>query len=182
MRSLLLILSLVSVLMSHAQTKIYLTVGNDTRTATLADNDASAALLAMLADGPLTISMSDYGGFEKVGDLPQSLPASDTRITAQPCDIMLYLGRSMVIFYGSNTWSYTRLGRMDGMSASALREFLGSGNINLTLSLTDLSGITEITAVPESGETVFNLKGNIVAERPLAPGIYIINGKKTIIR
>lgn len=169
--------------MTSAQTKITLNVGSKTMTATLIDNEATEALNLMLADGPISITMSDYGGFEKVGTLPQSLPASDTRITAQPGDIMLYQGNQMVIFYGSNTWSYTRLGRIDGATASDLKQFLGNGSITLVISPASPDAISEIDIDPEDIQTVYDIHGRIINlnGRPLSDlpsGIYTVNGKK----
>lgn len=102
-RFILVFISLTATIMAMAQNKLYLTVGNRTMTATLAENAATRSLARLLESEPVTVNMSDYGSFEKVGELPQSLPASDSRITATPGDIMLYQGQNMVIFYGSNT-------------------------------------------------------------------------------
>jgi hypothetical protein len=114
---------------------LYLHIGQQVLTAALTDNSSTAALKELLAGGPLTIEMSDYGGFEKVGSFGRSLPRNDTRITAGPGDLILYQGNSFVIFYGSNAWSYTRLGKINGVSQSELRNILGSGNVTVTLSL-----------------------------------------------
>lgn len=168
--------------MASSQTKVLLKAGANTMTATLADNDATRELTRLLEQGDITISMSDYGGFEKVGALPQSFPTSNTQITTVPGDIMLYQGNQMVIFYGSNSWSYTRLGKIDGATASNLRQFLGNGNITLTLSLESSSGIENVTADNNKEEIVYDLNGRRITKKPLAPGIYIINGKKTIVR
>lgn len=168
--------------MSLAQTKINLTVGDKTMTATLVDNAATRELMALLSQGPVTIEMDDYGGFEKVGALPQSLPTSNRQITTQPGDIMLYQGRNMVIFYGSNSWSYTRLGKIDGASAGGLRQFLGNGSVSVRLSLDSGSGIEEIRAENLGQVKVYDLWGNPANTRPLRSGIYIINGRKTLIK
>ena len=168
--------------MASSQTKVLLKVGGNTMTATLTDNEATRELTKLLEHGDLTIRMSDYGGFEKVGALPQSLPTSNTQITTEPGDIMLYQGNQMVIFYGPNSWSYTRLGKIDGATASNLRQFLGNGNITMTLSLESSAGIGDVTADANKEEIVYDLNGRRVNKKPLAPGIYIINGKKTIIR
>ena len=167
--------------MSNYQTKILLSAGNQTMTATLADNSASRELVSLLQKEPITIEMSDYGGFEKVGMLPQSFTTSNSQITTQPGDIMLYQGNNMVIFYGSNSWSYTPLGKIDDATADDLREWLGAGDISLTLSQ-DASSATG-TVVYDNGEPaiVYDLNGNRVPQSPLSPGIYIINGKKTVI-
>ena len=168
--------------MASSQTKVVLKVGGNTMTATLTDNEATRELTKLLEHGDLTIRMSDYGGFEKVGALPQSLPTSNTHITTEPGDIMLYQGNQMVIFYGSNSWSYTRLGKIDGATSDSLRQFLGNGNITMTLSLESSAGIGDVTADANKEEAVYDLNGRRVNKKPLAPGIYIINGKKTIIR
>ena len=146
------------------------------------DNAATRELQALLEKGPITIQMSDYGGFEKVGTLPQSFMTSNSQITTEPGDIMLYQGNNMVIFYGTNSWSYTRLGRIDGATADNLRQFLGSGSISVTISLASSTGVAGIADGDNETETMFDLNGNPVGSRPLSPGIYIVNGKKTLIR
>ena len=168
--------------MASSQTKVLLKVGGNTMTATLTDNEATRELTKLLEQGDITIRMSDHGGFEKVGALPQSLPTSNTQITTVPGDIMLYQGNQMVVFYGSNSWSYTRLGKIDRATASNLRQILGNGNITLTLSLESSSGIENVTADGNKEEIVYDLNGRRITKKPLAPGVYIINGKKTIVR
>ena len=115
---------------SEESAEMKVQIGNYTFTATLEDNDAAKALKDML---PITVSMHDNGGFEKVGTLPGSLPANHTQITGHEGDIILYLNDQLVLFYGSNSWSYTRLGHIDDLTH--WREALGSGNITATLSL-----------------------------------------------
>ena len=168
--------------MASSQTKVLLKVGGNTMTATLTDNEATRELTKLLEHGDLTIRMSDYGGFEKVGALPQSLPTSNTQITTEPGDIMLYQGNQIVIFYGSNSWSYTRLGKIDGATTSNLRQFLGNGDITLTLSLDSSAGMENVTGDAIKEEIIYDLNGRRITKKPLAPSIYIINGKKTIIR
>ena len=168
--------------MASSQTKVRLKVGDATMTATLTDNEATRELTKLLEQGDITIRMSDYGGFEKVGALPQSLPTSNTQITTVPGDIMLYQGNQMVIFYGSNSWSYTRLGKIDGATAGSLKQFLGNGDVTLTLSLDSSAGIGGVTSEDNKEETVYDMNGRRITKKPLAPGIYIINGKKRIIR
>ena len=168
--------------MASSQTKVLLKVGGDTMTATLTDNEATRELVKLLEQGDMTIRMSDYGGFEKVGALPRSFSTSNTQITTAPGDIMLYQGNQMVIFYGSNSWSYTRLGKIDGATVSNLRQFLGNGDITLTLSLDSSSGIENMIADATKEEVIYDLNGRRITKKPLAPGVYIINGKKTIVR
>lgn len=168
--------------MAFSQNKVLLSVGGNTMTATLVDNEATRELKELLEKGPITIQMSDYGGFEKVGALPQSFTTSNSQITTEPGDIMLYQGNNMVIFYGSNSWSYTRLGKIDGATVNSLKQFLGNGNISLTLSLDPAAGIEDISADINTEDKIYDLNGNRITKTPLSPGIYIINGKKTLIR
>ena len=112
----------------------YLTVEGTTFPATFADNQGAEALADLLTDAPLTHSLEDYGGFEKVGSLGQSLPTSNTHITTQSGDIMLYQGNQIVLFYGSNSWSYTRLGQVTDLTG--WQEALGHGDVTVTFSLT----------------------------------------------
>lgn len=168
--------------MAYSQTKILLAVGDKKMTASLVDNSATRELQTLLQNDPITIQMIDYGGFEKVGMLPQSLTTSNSQITTEPGDIMLYQGNNMVIFYGSNSWSYTRLGKIDGATADNLRQFLGTGDMTLSISLVSSAGIDNILNDGEEKETVYDLKGNLVKTRPLSPGLYIINGKKQMYR
>ena len=112
----------------------YLTVEGVTFPATFADNQGAEALADLLTDGPLTLSLEDYGGFEKVGSLGHSLPTSNTHISTQSGDIVLYQGNQIVLFYGSNAWSYTRLGQVTDLTG--WQEALGHGDVTVTLSLT----------------------------------------------
>lgn len=99
------------------------------------ENEAVDALKAAVKDNPMTINMSMYGGFEQVGSLDMSLPHNDTRITTEPGDVILYSGNQIVLFYGSNTWSYTRLGKIINMNEEQLRELLSKGNVTITISI-----------------------------------------------
>lgn len=107
---------------------IYLAVGGDKICVKLENNGAAVALLKLLEQGEITYTASDYGGFEKVGSLGFSLPADDSWLTAEAGDVMLYTGNQIVLFYGSNAWSYTRIGRVRGISEERLREILTRQN------------------------------------------------------
>ena len=98
------------------------------------ENASVAALEKLLSDGPLVIQTARYGGFEQVGSLPQSLPAEDTRIQTAAGDIMLYASRSIVLFYGSNTWSYTKRGRISGLTENEIIDLLNVPNAEIVLS------------------------------------------------
>ena len=112
-----------------------LEVHGQTLQVALEANDAGRAFADLMADGPVTVDAHEFGGFEQVGDLPQPLPASDTQITTEPGDIVLYQGDQVSVFYGSNTWSYTRLGHIEGQTADQLEALLGAGDAQLVFSL-----------------------------------------------
>lgn len=99
------------------------------------DNASVDALRALCADGPLVIEMSMYGGFEQVGPIGATLPADDVQITTAPGDLVLYASDQLVVFYGSNSWAYTRLGHITHPDPDALAGLLGSGDVTLTLTL-----------------------------------------------
>ena len=117
--------------------RIKITVSGKTVSVLIEDNKATKALVAALRESPITYEADDYGGFEKVGSLGRSLPASNNQITTQAGDVILYNGNQIVLFYGSNSWSYTRIGKMEYESLDELKSFLkaGQGKINVTLSL-----------------------------------------------
>ena len=96
-------------------------------------NEAVRALMELMEQAPVTIMMNDYAGFEKVGPLGQSLPANDSQTVTQAGDIVLYNGSNIVIFYGSNSWSYTRLGHIEDLTG--WEETLGGGDVTVTFSL-----------------------------------------------
>ena len=108
-------------------------VGDKTFTATLEQNAAVDALVDMMRDAPVVLQMSDYSGFEKVGSLGTSLPASNSQTTTQAGDIVLYSGNQIVIFYGSNSWSYTRLGKIEDLTG--WEDALGRGDVTVTFSV-----------------------------------------------
>ncbi len=97
------------------------------------ENESVRALKALCDENPLTVQMSMYGGFEQVGSLGQSLPSNDSRTTTQAGDIVLYSSDQIVIFYGSNSWSYTRLGRITDKTADELKELLGKKDAVVTI-------------------------------------------------
>ncbi len=108
-------------------------VGDVVFSATLEKNEAMSALVEMMRESPVVIQMSDYSGFEKVGSLGTSLPTSNSQTTTQAGDIVLYNGNQIVIFYGSNSWNYTRLGYIDDLTG--WEEALGRGDVTVIFSL-----------------------------------------------
>ncbi|MBP5309832.1 MAG: hypothetical protein J6W58_00830 [Lachnospiraceae bacterium] len=98
------------------------------------ENESVEALRALAENGSILIDMSMYGGFEQVGYIGQSLPRNDKQMTTRAGDIVLYSGDQMVVFYGSNSWAYTKLGHIDGMTEKELEEILGSSDVTITIS------------------------------------------------
>ena len=97
------------------------------------DNESVTALTELAEDAPITIQMSMYGGFEQVGPIGTSLPRNDVQTTTEAGDIVLYSGNQIVVFYGSNSWVYTRLGKITDKTAAEMKELLGNKDITLTL-------------------------------------------------
>lgn len=116
-----------------AAMKMQVQAGDRTFSATLENNAATEALAELMKAAPIEIQMRDYSGFEKVGPLGTSLPADDRQTTTRVGDIVLYTGNQIVLFYGSNSWSYTRLGRIDDLTG--WEEALGSGDVTVRFSL-----------------------------------------------
>lgn len=114
-------------------TEMKMLVNNTPVTVEWEENEAVAALKEAVKANPLTVQMSMYGGFEQVGSLGMSLPRNDTRITTSPGDVILYSGNQMVVFYGSNTWAYTRLGHISDKTNEELTQLLSNGNAIITL-------------------------------------------------
>ena len=159
--------------------KLYITIDGMTKTATMVDNAATQELVARLQQAPVTVTLNSSGGFEIWGALGFSLTTSNEQVNAQPGDIVLYNSSNICMFYGSNSWSYTRLGHIDGLSESELRTFLkaGESNISVTLSLENTTGISQIKA-DKTSSRAYTLQGTIAQAG--YKGIVIQNGKKII--
>jgi len=114
---------------------MYIKVNGTSLTAELTENTSAKALVELLKKGDITIDMSDYGNFEKVGELGTGLPRNDEQITTSPGDIILYQGDKITIYYAENSWNFTRLGKIKNISADELKALLGEGNVTVTLSL-----------------------------------------------
>ena len=158
--------------------KLYITIGGVTKTATLVDNAATQELVAALQNAPITVTLND-NHFEIWGSLGRSLTTSNEQVNAQPGDIVLYNGRYICIFYGSNSYSYTRLGKIDGLTESELRSFLkaGGNNISVTLSVNAPTSISQVHA-DGGASRAYTLQGTLAQAGQ--KGITIQNGKKII--
>ena len=118
---------------NEGETELKLLIGETEVAVQWEDNESVAALRELVADEPLTIAMSMYGGFEQVGSIGTNLPRDDVQIVTEAGDIVLYAGNQIVIFYGSNSWAYTRLGKTTDLTLQALTDRLSNGNVLLTI-------------------------------------------------
>ena len=114
---------------------IYAKIGDSVLEILLEENSSAEAFIALLQAGDLTVAMHDYGNFEKVGPLGTSLPTNDESITTRPGDLILYQGNQITIYYDRNSWRFTRLGKVQGLTQAELKEILGDGNVEVTFSL-----------------------------------------------
>ena len=162
-------------------TKMYITIDGRTEAVTLTNNSATQALVAQLQEASVTVTLNSSGGFEIWGALGFSLPTSNEQINAQPGDIVLYNGSNICMFYGTNSWNYTLLGKIDGLSESELRTFLkaGESNISVTLSLSNTTGISQVKA-DGSKSRAYTLSGTLAQVGH--KGIIIKNGMVAIKR
>ena len=118
-------------------TKMYITIYGNKLEVTLANNSSAKALVELLKQGDITYTANDYGGFEKVGGIGHTLPRNDTPIDTVAGDVILYQGNQLCLYYGTNSWTFTRIGKINGYSASELRNLLGAGkgSVEVTISL-----------------------------------------------
>ena len=158
---------------------IYITIGGQTQSVTLVDNDATREMVAALQNTPITVTLND-NHFEIWGSLGKSLTTKNEQMIAQPGDVVLYNGQYICIFYDSNSWSYTRLGKIDGLSENELRTFLkaGENNISVTLSLSKPTGINTVKSEKLKENSCYTLQGTLAQAG--RKGIIIQNGKKII--
>lgn len=163
--------------------KIYVTIGGQTQSVTLADTQAAQELVARLQNGSLTISLNTNDDFEIWGPLGFSLTTSNRQMTAQAGDVVLYSGSNICLFADTNSWSYTPLGHFDSITGNDLRTFLkiGESDISVTLSLTNTTAIRSVStdATTARKDDIYSLNGQKV-ESP-TKGLYIKNGKKVIL-
>ena len=114
---------------------VYIKINNNVLNIELEDNSATIELKERLKNGDIVVNAHEYGGFEKVGDLGFSLTREDTNITTSAGDIVLYQGNQISLFYNSNSWSYTKLGKIQNVSSSELESILGNGDVTITITL-----------------------------------------------
>ena len=117
------------------QNQFYIMAGETVFTAAFSDNSSAEAFKNLLAEEPLTVDMHDYGSFEKIGEIGDTLPRNDERITTEPGDVILYLGTNITIYYDTNSWNFTHLGKIQNATKEELLAALGDGDVTVTFSL-----------------------------------------------
>ena len=112
--------------------EIFIEINDNLLIVKLEDNSSSRAFLEKLKNGDITIHAEDYGNFEKVGELGFSLPTNDKRITTEPGDLILYQGDKITLYYDTNTWTFTKLGKVINVNSDELKRILGSHDVEMT--------------------------------------------------
>ena len=163
----------------NAQQKLFITIGDVSKSATLVSNSSTEALVAQLQQGDITYEAHDYGNFEKVGPLGYTFPRNDEDITTQPGDLILYQGSNLCIYYDTNSWNFTRIGKLDNMTQAEIKQWVnaGGGNVSVNLSISEPTGINQAKA-DDIMSKAYSLQGTLVQAGQ--KGIIIQNGKKTI--
>ena len=158
-----------------------ITINGKTVSCQLVENSSTRALLAQLEKGDITYEADDYGNFEKVGYIGFNLPQNNESITTTAGDVILYQGNNICLYYGSNSWSFTRLGKIEGMSRDELRTFLnaGGGSVTVTLSTGTTTGIKQTLADLKAPSGKYSLEGRKLKQAS-SKGVYIENGKKIL--
>lgn len=159
--------------------KLYLTIGGVTKTATLVSNSSTEAMVTQLQQGDITYEAHDYGNFEKVGALGYTFPENNEQINTEPGDLILYQGSNLCIYYDTNSWNFTRIGKLDNMTQADIKTWVnaGEGNVSVTLSVSEPTGISQVKT-DEATSRAYTLQGTVAQAG--YKGIVIQNGKKII--
>lgn len=158
-----------------------ITINGKTVSCQLIDNSSTRALLAQLEKGDITYEADDYGNFEKVGNIGISLPQNNESITTTAGDVILYQGNNICLYYDTNSWTFTRLGKIEGMSKEEIKTFLnaGGGSVKVTLSSGSATGIKQTLADQKAPNGRYSLDGG-KQKQAHSKGLYIENGKKIV--
>ena len=159
--------------------KLYLTIGGVTKTATLVSNSSTEALVAQLQQGNITYEAHDYGNFEKVGPLGYTFPENNEQVNTQPGDLILYQGSNLCIYYDTNSWNFTRIGKLDGMTQADIKTWVNAcgDNVSVTLSISEPTGISQLKA-DDVKSRAYTLQGTLAQAG--YKGVVIMNGKLVI--
>lgn len=118
---------------NHSDDNLKLFIDDTEVTVEWEDNDSVKAIKELANDGGLAINTHQYGGFEQVGEIGQSIVSNNVQMTTEPGDIVLYNGNNIVVFFGNNSWSYTKLGKIVGKTDEELKTLLNKSNVVLKI-------------------------------------------------
>lgn len=151
-----------------------ITINGKTVSCQLVDNSSTRALLAQLEKGDITYEADDYGNFEKVGNIGVSLPQNNESITTTAGDVILYQGNKICLYYGTNSWTFTRLGKIEGMDKDEIKTFLnaGRGSVKVTISSGSATGIKQTLTDRKDSTGKYSLDGRKLKQTP-SKGVYI---------
>ena len=163
----------------NMEQKLYLTIGGVTKTATLVNNTSTEALVEQLKNGDITYEAHDYGNFEKVGPLGYTFPQNNEQINTVPGDLILYQGSNLCIYYDTNSWNFTRIGKLDNMTQADIKTWVNAGgdNVSVTLSISEPTGISQVKA-DDVKSKAYTMQGTLAQAGQR--GIVIEDGKKII--
>ena len=99
------------------------------------DNESVRQILSIASTSDLIVNAHRYGGFEQVGEIGHNIASNNVQMTTEPGDIVLYNGNNIVVFFGNNSWSYTKLGKIKDKNLSELKALLDNNSVKLTLSI-----------------------------------------------
>ena len=114
---------------------IQIKVNNRVLDVELEKNSSAEAFLEKVKNSDVIVNAHDYGNFEKVGNLGFNLPTNDTSITTESGDLILYQGNQITLYYDTNTWNFTKLGKVKGVTQEELKSILGNGDVTLVFTL-----------------------------------------------
>lgn len=160
--------------------KLYITIGDVTKTATLVSNTSTEALVEQLKKGDIVCEAHDYGNFEKVGPLGYTFPENNEQVTTVPGDLILYQGSNLCIYYDTNSWNFTRIGKLDNMTQAEIKTWVNAGGGNVTVTLSIKEPTTKVSAATTDGieGIVYTLYGTLVQTG--TKGVVIEKGRKII--
>jgi len=145
----------------------------------MVSNSSAEALVVQLQKGDITYEAHDYGNFEKVGPLWYTFPENNEQINTVPGDLILYQGSNLCIYYDTNSWNFTRIGKLDNMTQADIKTWVNAGgdNVSVTLSISEPTGISQVKADVVSSKA-YTQQGTLAQAGH--KGIVITNGKKII--
>ena len=94
-------------------------------------------LKMMIGDTEVSVDWENNESAEAVGSIGTRLPSDDEQTSTSAGDIVLYSSNQIVVFYGSNSWAYTRLGHITDQDAAGMTDLLGNGDVTITISMED---------------------------------------------